>query len=353
MHQPVQRKANFEPRQPLFTMFFNLYFVTQSLISLIILSMHTISAAIPHIRRTGTQPALKGGPNTIGPGTYPRAVQLQNGDLVAVETTFPNGQHSLVTTVSTDGGNSWQPLGVITTGPGDIDNGYLLQLNSGRILCAFRNHDKNGETYIFFRITICCSDDNGVSWQYLSQPASDPGPVNGNWEPFLRLSLEESNDIQLYYSRENAADDQDSLLRTSTDGGVTWSTASTVSGEGITARDGMIGVANFPLGSNSLIAIFESQDTSPGGTSLFKVHSITSNDDGATWGQRSLVYAPTGIQTNAGAPQIIDIGGTLVVSKHSHKELIVLIRIGIIRDRRRYSRTKLAQWRRCEDHHES
>ena len=144
------------------------------------------------------------------------------------------------------------------------------------------------------------------------------GPVNGNWEPFLRLSSENSNNIQLYYSRENAADDQDSLLRTSTDGGVTWSTASTISGEGITARDGMIGVANFPLGSNSLIAIFESQDTSPGGTNLFTLHSITSNDDGATWSHRNLVYAPTGSNTNAGAPQIIDIGGTLVVSTHSH-----------------------------------
>jgi hypothetical protein len=45
---------------------------------------------------------------------------------------------------------------------------------------VFRNHSKDQSgVYTFFRITISASDDNGASWHYLSQPASDPGSVNG------------------------------------------------------------------------------------------------------------------------------------------------------------------------------
>jgi hypothetical protein len=57
----------------------------------------------------------------------------------------------------------------VTRGIGDIDNPFVVQLPSGKILCAFRNHSKNtnGE-YTCFRITICCSDNDGTSWSYLS-----------------------------------------------------------------------------------------------------------------------------------------------------------------------------------------
>lgn len=88
-----------------------------------------------------------------------------------------------------------------------------------------------------FRITLSYSDDLGKSWKYLSTPASDPGPVNGNWEPFLRNAQDGS--LQLYYSRENSAADQDTLERFSNDGGKTWTKAQTISGAGMTARDGM------------------------------------------------------------------------------------------------------------------
>lgn len=266
-------------------------------------------------RAIGVQPRLSGEATVIGAGTYPRATELAEGTLLGVYTAVSSGSNIITTVHSTDRGNSWQERGIVTSGFGDIDNPYLLQLKSGRVLCVFRNHSKDPNThqYTFFRITICFSDDNGATWRYLSQPASDPGPINGNWEPFLRLSSYNPDNIQLYYSRKNAANDQDSLMRTSTDGGQTWSLATTISGAGLIARDGMLGVTTLPSGGGNLIAIFESYDTAPGGTGLFRVHSITSNDDGQTWGNRNTVYVPTGSQNNAGAPQITNVGGTLVV----------------------------------------
>ena len=147
-----------------------------------------------------------------------------------------------------NGGNSWQLIGEVTRGPSnanDIDNPYILQLPSGRVLCAFRNHSKNPSTgaYTYFRITVAYSDDLGKTWKYLSTPASDPGPVNGNWEPFLRNAQDGS--LQLYYSRENSAADQDTLERFSTDGGKTWTNPQTISGAGITSRDGMFKIQGF------------------------------------------------------------------------------------------------------------
>ena len=96
-------------------------------------------------------------------------------------------------------------------------------------------------------------------------------------------------------------------MRTSTDGGRSWSNASTITGEGITSRDGMPGVAT--VKGKNLIAVFESEQNG-----LFTVDSVTSYDDGRTWSNRQCVYTPTGVDNNAGAPQVVNVGGTLCVS---------------------------------------
>lgn len=267
------------------------------------------------------QPSLIGSPVVFGGGTYPRAIKLFDGSLLGVYTAFSDGSNIITTTHSTDEGSTWTNIGTVTSGVGDIDNPFLLQLPTGRVICAFRNHSKTGNTYTFFRITICYSDDNGATWKFLSEPAT--GASNGIWEPFLRLSA--SNNIQLYYSYVNDSNDQDSLLRTSTDGGVTWTSPLTISGAGIQARDGMLGVTIAPGGSSSdLIAIFESLDTV--NTHVFTVVTVSSSDDGASWGNRRTVYTATGSQNNAGAPQIINVGGRLVVgriSSYMHSKLII------------------------------
>lgn len=267
-------------------------------------------AAAPLAESLAKRSTLSGAAATIGPGTYPRANKLSDGSIIGVYTAFSGGNNVITAVKSVDSGASWQVVGEVTRGASnanDIDNAYVLQLPTGRILCAFRNHSKDPKTgaYTYFRITVTYSDNQGISWKYLSTPASDPGPVNGNWEPFLRLALDGS--IQLYYSRENSATDQDSLERVSTDGGNTWSSSRTISGSGITARDGMLGVAT--IAGFKLMAVFESETNG-----VFNIMSITSADDGKTWSNRRIVYESTGTGNSAGAPQVINVGGNLVVS---------------------------------------
>ncbi|KAF2099527.1 hypothetical protein NA57DRAFT_75027 [Rhizodiscina lignyota] len=261
-------------------------------------------------RRSGVVPSLSGDPVVMGAGTYPRANFLSDGSILGAYAATVNDNKVLTLASSTDDGGSWSVKGSAATRPtnsSDLDNPYPLQLPSGRVLLAYRNHDKDASTgdYTFFRITISYSDDNGASWLFLADAATKPGGTIGIWEPFLRNAQDGS--LQLYYSEENSADDQDSKMRTSTDGGTTWSDAQTISGTDITARDGMLGVAT--IQGSSLIAVFESEQ---GG--LFTVKSITSTDDGQTWGNRQTVYTPTGTDNNAGAPQIVNVGGTLCVS---------------------------------------
>lgn len=266
------------------------------------------SAVQPH-----GKPSLSGSPVDITSGhggTYPRSNGLSDGSLIATYTTFSNGNNQIAFARSTNQGASWTTIGTAATRPSsssDLDNPYVLQLPSGRLLVAYRNHDKNASTgaYTFFRLTVSYSDDNGATWKYLSDPASDPAGANGNWEPFLRNALDGS--LQLYYSRENAQNDQDNLMRTSTDGGRTWSSARVVSGSSITSRDGMIGVVT--VKGSSVIAVFENNEDGH-----YSINSVTSGDDGKTWGNRKRVYTPTGNANNAGAPQVITVGGTLVLS---------------------------------------
>ncbi|KAL8941403.1 MAG: hypothetical protein Q9211_001844 [Gyalolechia sp. 1 TL-2023] len=267
--------------------------------------------------RAVIKPTLAGSPVVFGAGTYPRATRLRDGTILGVYTGFQSGNTVLQTVISTNNGATWSPLGEVGRGPSnanDIDNPFLIQLPSpsNRILCAFRNHSKNPSTgaYDYFRITMTYSDDNGRSWRFLSEPAGNPGPVEGNWEPYLRTAATD-NSLQLYYSHENNADDQDTLQRISHDGGATWGPITCVSGDGVTSRDGMTSVA--ALGSanpTSLILVYETVTTG-----MLSLGAVFSTDDGKSWSGRKTIYTPSSPNTSAGAPQVINSGGgTLVVS---------------------------------------
>lgn len=105
----------------------------------------------------------------MGEGTYPRATKLQDDSILGVHTSFHNGTNIITATRSLDNGMTWSPVGEVTRGVGDIDNPFVVQLPSGKILCAFRNHSRDSSgAYTFYRITICSSIDGGVSWRYLS-----------------------------------------------------------------------------------------------------------------------------------------------------------------------------------------
>lgn len=176
-----------------------------------------------------------------------RATRLNDNTIIAGYAAQDGPNHLLRVVKSSDAGSSWTQLGTVTAGDSathDIDNAFPLQLPSGRILFAFRNHDRTSKgVYTYYRITVCYSDDGGVTWSFLTQIDERPANgVNGLWEPFLRVSR--NGTLQVFYSSENNGGDQDNVMKTSTDGGASWSGPFPVSGQGVTSRDGMTAVAD-------------------------------------------------------------------------------------------------------------
>ncbi|KAL7928402.1 glycoside hydrolase family 93 protein [Trichoderma chlorosporum] len=250
-------------------------------------------------------------------GVYIRASSTSNGGLIAGYTAHEDGQSILRLAGSSDGGDSWHFVGEVyraNSSAHDVDNAMPLQLPSGRILYAYRNHDLSGSSYTYYRITLSYSDDGGTTFLYLStvqQQAANPTP-NGLWEPFLRLAADGS--VQCYYSAENSAEDQDGYMKSSTDGGQTWSNWTKISGENVTSRDGMIGVANIDTSGN-LIAVFENTESGP-----YSIDYVLSHDDGNSWGERTRLYTALN-GANAGAPQVVNVGGTLVTSFMTNEDV--------------------------------
>lgn len=265
---------------------------------------------------------------------------------------------------STDGGDSWEKLGDVERGDNrtrELDNAFPLVLpygfpgtgdglgtgglnmsnssavaggnmteqgkHPGRILYAYRNHDRSlnntlgvPDNYTFYRLSVSASDDGGRSWAFLSNidtRAANNGSanLNGLWEPFLRVAADGAT-LQAYYSAENDAGDQDSLMRESSDGGRTWGLRRIVSGaDRVRSRDGMTGVAKLGDGGNDgdgkgLILFFETTESG-----RFDTRRVLSPDDGQTWPveTRERVYDPLDEERQASAPAgVVNVGGTLV-----------------------------------------
>lgn len=183
-------------------------------------------------------------------GVYMRTTTLEDGTILAGYSTTEGDERFLRTARSTNGGDSWERLGIVDSGPAatrEIDNAFPLSIPGGPVLMAFRNHDKDASGYTTYRITVCVSDDGGATWSFLSEvDVREAAGRNGLWEPFLRI--DRGGAIQAYYSAENADPDQDNLMRASTDGGLNWGEPITVSGAGLQSRDGMMGVAEIGNG---------------------------------------------------------------------------------------------------------
>ncbi|KAJ7493330.1 glycoside hydrolase family 93 protein [Mycena galericulata] len=286
-------------------------------------ALHLAFASVirPHApiqaRANNLSPTVSGTDILIDPaggGTYPRITRLADGSYLAGFTAFSGTTKTLTVTRSTDGGKTFSAWGTIATSTGDLDNINLIQLANGNIIATFRNHDESSPgVYTFYRITASVSTNNGASWTFLSQVEQRAATAtnNGLWEPFLRIAA--SGALQVYYASENSAADQDILMNTSTDGGVTWTGPITVAGGTTTGRDGMPGCTTVTIsGAASVLCIFETtENTAP----LFTVKSVVSHNDGTTWGERSQVYIPVGSGKNAGAPQVTTTtAGTLVAS---------------------------------------
>lgn len=190
-----------------------------------------------------------------GTGVYMRATRLHDGSILGGYAAQEGTDKVLRVARSTDEGASWRRVGEVARQPAadhDLDNAFPIQLPSGRILMAFRNHDTAGpRSDWYFRITVTFSEDNGVSWRFIAQAderhASGDGR-NGLWEPFMRIARDGS--VQLYYSSENNAGDQDNVVKISRNGGQAWEGPYGVSGQGLRSRDGMTAVADIDGNGN-------------------------------------------------------------------------------------------------------
>lgn len=252
------------------------------------------------------------------PATYPRLTRLSDGSILLGMTRREKKQPnqkvaSRVLTVkrSVDDGKTFQPWGDVVRCDGDCDNMFLLEAPPAhmdgersvqqppRVLAAFRNHDVDANRHhTWFRITVCESLDAGRTWRFLSQAAEKAAP-NGLWEPFMRVGAD--GEIQMTYSQELEPRDQDTMMRSSRDGGRTWTDARTATGGDERLRDGMTGIAATSDGGRpALVMVFETTRR-PG---AFSVEAVVSYDNGESWGHRHVVHAPVQAKANAGAPQI-------------------------------------------------
>lgn len=208
------------------------------------------AASIPSLSLESRDVSPAADPVVVDPiGSTMRVTKLGN-DLIAGYSAVTGGQASIRVARSTDNGNSWSQIGTVTERPSgetDLSNAFPLAVG-GRLLIAFRNHDKVNGRYTYYRITICESTDGGITWNFVTQldERAAASPKNGFWEPFLRIAKDGS--IQAYYSAENNDGDQDNIMRKSTDGGKNWSGIIPVTGSNVNARDGMTGVAEIGNG---------------------------------------------------------------------------------------------------------
>jgi hypothetical protein len=99
-------------------------------------------------------PSNPGAPVPMSPdanGGYTRVGFMNDNSLIAgyaATADSPNGTETVLRVArSTDGAKSWQPLGEVfrgLTAQYDMNNAFPMQLPSGRVLYAYRNHDRTG-----------------------------------------------------------------------------------------------------------------------------------------------------------------------------------------------------------------
>ena len=246
------------------------------------------------------------------PGTYPRLTRLSDGSILSAYTHFRGPTRHLLVARSTDNARHFVPWGEVTMGNNDVDNMYLIEVYPpGTIVAAFRNHDIGPAGPMWFRITVCRSQDWGRTWGYLSQAAEKGAPF-GVWEPFMRIGRQ--GELQMTFSQEFAPDDQRTMLVKSFNQGQTWTPPVCVGGDKpdeIHLRDGMTGISRtVDNGRDALVMVFETTRYGP----LFNVECMISYDDGASWHCRQQIYVPPHGRS-AGSPQIASFAdGSMAVT---------------------------------------
>ncbi len=177
--------------------------------------------------------------NTISYSSYPRMIELANGDFVCAYEA--DGNIDIIR--STDKGSSWtQPLRIAT-----LNNNVamavpeIIQLSNGDIIISYNprpltpySQDRH------FAIALKISKDNGYSWgdeKVIYRAGTSP--TLGCWEPSI-LELP-NGELQLYFANEadfETSHEQNISMFRSSDRGETWGEREIVSFSP-TSRDGM------------------------------------------------------------------------------------------------------------------
>ena len=167
------------------------------------------------------------------------------------------------------------------------------------MLCAFREVGCAP-----FRIRVASSRDGGRTWSLLSTVDSS---ASGLWEPFLLSPDGEL--VHVFYSSEVYQPQYPQVIavRTSADGGKSWSAPRIVACSP-RSRDGMASVVILPNGD--WLCFFEATDAA----NPFVIRSLRSQDGGQTWTHRSLVYAPDSLHFASAPYSALLFDGSLLVT---------------------------------------
>lgn len=167
---------------------------------------------------------------------YARLLRLSNGTWLAAYTVSrnngyakdPTGGLELEVAQSSDNGQHWKPIGVITDHGRDLDNAEMIQCKDGSILLACRSV-RWQESYL---LPVYKSTDAGKTWKRISiidknegKPGELGKPDKGVYEPHLyfldngKLSVMYANEIHV---TENPSYSQIISQKISDDAGATW-----------------------------------------------------------------------------------------------------------------------------------
>ncbi|RMF54335.1 MAG: T9SS C-terminal target domain-containing protein [Calditrichaeota bacterium] len=181
-------------------------------------------------------------------------VILANGNILMVWAS----QDTIYGSQSLDGGLTWNPQTVINSG---VYAQYLstLKTNTGRVLVVWRGGQG---------LEMIYSDDNGFSW------SSSTNITFNSSDRRNSLSQTQDGTIWLFYSRYESTTGFDIFYRTSNDDGITWSSEQIFAQSSSDEVNGTV-VSGF---GNTLIAVYD--DDSSGN---YNIYLRTSNDGGVTW----------------------------------------------------------------------
>lgn len=152
---------------------------------------------------------------------YPRARLLQSGELIATVLLFPNDYRVKVFS-STDNGASWTAVGMVSE-PNfptvHTSSPDFIVLPNGDLILGI-NVDTSKCATCRSSIRIFRSTDNGRNWSYLSTAATASNS-QGFWEP--NFSIASNGSLVLTYADETSGCCSQKLMKIqSNDNGATW-----------------------------------------------------------------------------------------------------------------------------------